>query len=494
MDRLFQKKKRILFVVPRVKSLFGDEVALTVHPHVGVAYLASFLKEKGIEVSVYDEGLDLSRSKLMEQIEEFKPDLIGITIFSYCYAFADSLIKIIKSKCNIPIIAGGPHVSVAKKRMLERSYVDFAIKNEGELALLELIGEMDKNQPDFSLIQGLIWRDKENNIVENPDRPYIQDLDSMPFPDYDSFGIEQYACYKEKVLPLITSRGCPFACNYCSVRLTMGLRFRARSAKNVFSELDYFYKRGWNSFEINDDCFTLDKQRVEKICDLIIANRLKIKFQLYNGIRVDTVDLELLKKLKQAGCYFIAFGCEAGTDKVLKAIKKSITLGQVINAVHWANEAGINNAVNFIIGHKQETYQDALQTIDFAKSLPTDLVNFCNLMPYPGTESYQWAKEHARFLVPSDSFLEEISYRDNIPVFETDEFTKEQRQSVISLGFKLYRRKILKFRLGKILGNLTYLATNNETVNKYAMRFALSNPFGRFIYTTLSKKSFNAKS
>lgn len=479
----------ILFVVPKNKSLFGDK-GMTAHPHIGIAYLSAFLKQNNVKVSVFDEGLSPDLNELYNHIDEFKPALIGITIFSYSYGFAYNLIKKIKEETDVAIVVGGPHVSAIKKNILVDTGIDFAVKQEGEFTLLELIKELNRKNPDFSFIKGLIWRKDEANIVENPDRDLIADLDSLPFPDYDSFGIERYVCFRQKLLPIITSRGCPFGCNYCSVRLSMGQRFRSRSAGNVFSEIKYFYTRGYRNFDINDDCFTLDKQRAENICDLIMDNKLNIRFQLYNGIRADTVNPRLLKKMKRAGCYFISYGCEAGNNKVLKAIKKGITLEQVREAVNWTNEAGIKNAVNFIIGHKEETYRDALDTLNFAKSLPTNFVNFYNLLPYPGTESFEWASQHARFLVSPDSFLQNLSYRDNKPIYETEEFTKEQREAVISSGFDLYRKRILKFRLGGLLGNVVYWITKNGAINKFATRFALTNPFGRFIYMSLSKKSF----
>lgn len=483
---------RLLFVIPRNKSLFGDK-GLTAHPHIGVAYLCSYLKEHNADIQIFDEGLGEGFEKLDLLIASFKPQLIGITIFSYCYSYAYNLIKIIRAKTNTPIVAGGPHVCAVGKKILDDAKIEFAVKQEGEFTLLELLSEFQKKGPDFSAIKGLIWRDKDGGILENPDRELIEDLDSLPFPDYDSFGVQRYPCYKQKTLPLITSRGCPFGCNYCSVRLSMGQRFRARSAWNVYLELKTLYERGFNSFDINDDCFTLDKIRASDICDLIIENDLDIRFQLYNGIRVDTVTLELLKKMKKAGCYFISYGCEAGNEKVLKAIKKGISLKQVRDAVNWANAAGINNSVNFIIGHKEETYRDALDTLNFADELPTNFVNFYNLLPYPGTESLEWAKQHAHFLVPPDSFLENISYRDNQPVFETKEFTRGQREEIIRRGFDLYRKKILNFRLGRILGGIIYWITGNNFINKLSTNFALTNPLGRFIYLRLSRKSFMTK-
>lgn len=482
---------KILFAVPKIKSLFGDK-GLTVHPHIGIAYLSSFLKKQGIEVRVFDDGIEKVTDKILSVIEEFKPEIIGVTIFSYCYGSAYNLIKKIKASSRIPLVLGGPHVGAVGKKILEGTEAEFAVKHEGEFTLLELLKEINKASPVFTQIQGLIWRNKDK-IIENADRPFIKDLDNLPLPDYEIFDIQHYACYKQKTLPIITSRGCPFNCNYCSVRLSMGQNFRARSVENVVEEIVNFTNQGWKTFEINDDCFTLDKRRAEDICDLITSKNLKIRFQLYNGIRVDTVNSSLLKKMKQAGCFFISYGCEAGNDRVLKLIKKGINLTQVRDAIKWTNEVGIRNSANFIIGHTGETYEDALDTLKFAESLPTDFVNFYNLVPYPGTESFKWAAQHARFLVPSDSFLENISYRDNKPIFETQEFTKEQRSKIVSLGLDLYRKKILTFRLGKLLGNLIYWITKIKSINKLATRFALNNPVGRFIYIKLSKKSFGHK-
>lgn len=466
---------------------------MTAHPHIGIAYLCAFLKQNNIKTAVFDEGISKNQQELCNLIADFKPALIGVTIFSYSYGFAYRLIMKLKQMTDIPLVVGGPHVCAVGKDMFNSTGIDFAVKQEGEFTLLELLKEIGKHEPDYSHIRGLIWKAKDGRVIENPDRDLIKDLDALPFPDYDAFGLERYVCYKQKTLPLITSRGCPFGCNYCSVRLSMGQGFRPRSAENVFKEMKYFFLMGFRSFDINDDCFTLDKERAGEICELIIANRLDIRFQLYNGIRVDTVNPQLLKKMKAAGCYFISFGCEAGNDRVLKAIKKGITLQQVRDAVKWANEAGINNSVNFIIGHTTETYEDALDTINFAKSLPTNFVNFYNLLIYPGTEAYGWVRQNAHFLVPPESYLENISYRDNEPIFETKEFTCRERKKIIKMGFDLYKKTILTFRLGKVLGNIVYYITHNKILDKFASNFALSNPVGRFIYILLSGGSFKAK-
>jgi len=482
---------KVLFVIPENKSMFGDGKSPPPHPHVGVAYLIAVLKKNNIKTAVFDEGIEEKKEAVYKLIEEYQPDVIGITGFSYAYGFLEDTIKRIKRRSKVPLIVGGPHISATNQEMLKSTKVDFAFKGEGEVAFLKFLKELKKKNPDFNKVPGLIWK-KGKKIIENTKPAFIKELDKLPFPDYQAFKLEKYPCYPERSLPILTSRGCPFNCNYCSVRLSMGRSFRPRSPANVVAEMRYWYKKGFKSFDINDDCFTLDLARAEKICDLLIKAKLKVKLQLYNGIRVDRITLRLLKKLKKAGCIFIAYGCEAGNEETLRRIKKNISLDQVRKAVDWTNKAGINNAVNFIIGHQEETYEQALDSLRFAKSLPSNFVNFYNLVPYPGTEVYDWAMKKAKFLVNKKTFLKEISYRDNTPIFETKKFTKKQREEVMKKGFALYEKKILRFRLGPILGPIVYVFTRiklfspkNRLKMKKLFSYFYHSPFFKKIFPTL---------
>lgn len=479
---------KVLFAIPKTKSMFGDQKSLPPHPHVGIAYLTAVCKKNKIPVEIFDEGIEEEPDRLKELIKEFHPGIIGITGFSYAYGFLHDLIKKVKSFTDTSVIVGGPHVAATDEEILKTTPADFAFRGEGEISFLIFLKELGKRMPDWEKVPGLIWR-KEKKFIANPPLSFIKDLDSLPFPDYQAFKLEKYPCYLEKSLPLLTSRGCPYGCNYCSVKLSMGRGFRPRSPENVMAEIKYWFKRGFASFDINDDCFTLDIERAEKIADLINKDRLRIKFQLYNGIRVDRVTPNLLKKLKKAGCTFIAYGCEAGNEETLKRIKKNITLDQVKKAVDWTNKAGIKNAVNFIIGHGGETYQQALDSLNFAKSLPSNFVNFYNLVPYPGTESYDWAIKHAHFLVPKKTFLKTISYRDNIPIFETKEFTKAQREEIMKEGFALYERKIMRFRLGTVLGLLVFWFTRVGVLAKLAHWVVYGHKYGMRIYQLLAAHS-----
>lgn len=482
---------KILFVVPEVKSMFGTEKGIPIHPHVGIAYLTSVLKQNHHQVKIIDCGIEKKPFQTIKEIiKQFQPDLIGVTGFSYAYKYLYQTIKKIKSITKIPIILGGPHVSATKEKILKKTKVNFAMHGESEVSFIDFLKEFSKNIPNFSQIPNLIWQNKNQTII-NKSSPLIIKLDDLPFPDYESFKLKEYPCFREKIIPIITSRGCPYGCNYCSVRLSMGQSFRPRSPQNVINELIHWYKKGFNSFDFNDDCFTLDINRAEAICDLIIKKKLKIKFQLYNGIRVNNITLKLLKKLKKAGCYFIAYGCESGSQKTLDRIKKNITLDQVRQAVKFTNQAKIKNAVNFIIGHQDETYQDAQETLKFAKSLDTNYVNFYNLVPYPGTEVYQWAIKQAHFLIPKDQYLKNVSYRDINPIFETKEFTKEQRIKLMKKGFSLYENKLYQFRFGKILGLFFYSITRIPIIARITRKLVYHNKFFMKIFSLLIKKSKN---
>ncbi|MBU4445151.1 B12-binding domain-containing radical SAM protein [bacterium] len=480
---------RVLFIVPWMKSLYGDEYVTPGHPHVGIAYLSAVTKKEGHDVKIYDQGIEKDDAKLFQLIELFKPQIIAITAFSYCYKYVVELINCIQHITCIPVVVGGPHVSAVKNKILIDTGADFAIKGEGEISFINFLNELSEEKPQFERVDGLIWRNDSGEVIENKDQQLIKDLDALPFPDYEAFKLEKYNYYAKKTLPVITSRGCPYGCNYCSVQLSMGRGFRPRSSQNVVDELEYWYRKGFNSFEFNDDCFSLNIERAKEICRLIIKKDLKIKWQLYNGIRVDRINEELLKLMKESGCIFISYGCESGDQDIINNIGKGITLEQVNNAVELTNKVRIKNSVNFIIGHPGETYDKAIRSLKFAEKLPTDFVNVYNIIPYPGTMLYKWIDSNGKWLFTMHDILENIGSRDLEPVFETPEFTKEERIKALKKGFALYEKTIMKFRFGKFFGSMAFYITRIPYIYKFARIIALDNKIGNIVYTFITSKS-----
>jgi len=432
---------RTLLVVPPVAGAFGYPGA----PHVGIGYLAGMLRANNYPVKVLDMRLDYEFKDLAKRVKEFKPDLIGLTCVSNHYRSVYKLIDEIKKLPDAPLVViGGPHVSTIREKVLEESKADYAIIGEGEYTLLELVS----GKP-VSKINGLAWKNGKK-VVKNPERPFIKDLDSLPFPAYELFELDKYLTNK---IPMVTSRGCPYNCTYCSIKLVAGRGFRPRSPENVIEEMQHWYDLGYREFAFGDDCFSFDLDRAKKICDLIAKKDWKIKWYLRNGIRVDCIDQELVCKMKTTGLQYVALGVESADEEVLKKIKKGITPEQVERAAEMFKKAGIKIGGFFIIGLPGETFEKFKKSLNFAKRIGFDEIRFYNVFPYPGTELYEWMKENATILRNIDDCLNDISYFEEEPIYETDSFPREQRIK----AFRIAESQVAKAFLKKEFGKLGYI-------------------------------------
>ena len=478
---------RVLFIILKPPGRFaGPDL-----PHAGIGYLTSILLKHGIEVSILDLRLGGDASKILSVLRAFKPNLVGVTSTSYGYKKAYDIVHIVKSSDEVKegckVVIGGPHVSALGSRVLDESDAHFAVKGEGEFTLLELSWALQEGRRDFGDIKGLIWRWK-GEAVENEDRPFITDLDALPFPAYERFDLERYFCYQERVLPVVTSRGCPFRCIFCSVRLSMGPKFRPRTPENTVDELEYWLKRGWNTFEFQDDNFSCHIERARKICDLILTRGLKIKWRL-DSVRADRVTSDLLRRMKEAGCVLIGFGIESGNEEVLKMIHKGTSLQRIRQAVEMADEVGIEKKIGyFIVGHPGETYDKSMDSMRLAQSLPLDEVNFYNLVPYPGTVLFQWVKENGHFLYPEELYLNQISYWQDSPIFETKEFPARERKRAFKIGHSLERKSMAQTRFGRFWGYWAWLLTSVPLVERFAVRLAKESKLGHSLFLSISSR------
>lgn len=423
--------KKVFFVIPNLKGFYGWPN----YPHPGVGYLSTFLETKGIEYNVLDMNLAYKTEDLKKKIKSFNPDLIAITMYTYKHSQTYRMIDQIKKFFNIPIVVGGPHVSLFKSKVLDGNLIDFAIQHEGEEALFELcLGKPLKD------IDNLIYR-HDGTVCENPSREFNQDLDRLPFPRFSRFELEKYGTEKTKDIGLVSSRGCPYHCIYCPIMTTMGRNFRSRSPENVVSEIIYWHEKGYQNFEFVDDTFLQNNERVLQLCDLIEKAGLnKVFFNCSQGIRANRITRPLLERMKEIGFRCLGFGVESASNKVLKCIKKGQLFEQIDEGVRIACELGYDVRLFFMLGFPEETMEDAEQSFKFALKYPVSSANFYNIIPYPGTELFDYLKKNKLFLIEPDVYLNEVITRMRRPVFQTESMSLAERKTVLKKGYAISRK------------------------------------------------------
>lgn len=359
-------------------------------PPLGLLTVAAPLVKERHDVKILN--LNLANEPdcyLGEEIKKFKPDFIGITsttpLIKRVYQIA-SLIK--QFNDTIVIIAGGPHPSAVPEDVLRESKIDCVVKGEGD-SILNMI--VDKGLS--SSIPNLFYK-RDSNIIISPDQNhFVQDLDNLPFPAYELLDIKKYSQPKissrRKPLGYIeTSRGCYARCIYCNKNIH-GYKVRQKSPQRVVDEMERMLQFGFREIHIIDDIFTANMKRAYAICEEILWRNLKFPWYPRGGIRVDSVNLELLRIMKKAGCYRIPFGIESGSQKIIDTIKKNITLEQAKEAVRLAKKVGLETECYFMLGLPTETEANLQESIDFAIMLDPDYVKFAILIPLPGTPLFE---------------------------------------------------------------------------------------------------------
>lgn len=495
MKKIISEKPRILFIVPPAKTQIGILKPYK-FPHIGIGYLMSYLKERDIDVKVVDISFNYNKMEeiLINEIKKYDPDIIGLSLYSNVSKQGEDIINVIKKYSKKPIVVGGPHISCTKEEFLVKTGAEYGVVKEGENPLYDLIRVLfiskTKNKSlllkKLAGVDGLIFKDKDGDFVINENNSLIENLDDIPLPDYASFDFKKYESFRSKNYLMITSRGCPYSCSYCAAPVCTGRIFRTRSADNVVGEIELWSNKGFKNFGIFDDSFNQDMERAKKICELLISKKLGITFDLYNGMRANVVDEELFVLLKKAGCTFISFGMESGNENILKSIGKNLTKKDVSNAIGLANEVGIHTSVNFIIGHPDETYQTALDTLNMAKELKCSYVSIYQLIPIPGTRAYEELKKTANFFYNEDYYLSNITAQSIEPIFETSELSKEQRIKLNKTGRNISKKSILTFRFGKEMGFILYLLLYNDKVFKFVFNF-LETDFFLNLYHKIRK-------
>lgn len=424
--------KILLVSPPTERQLFGTGGLFL---PIGLGYIAAVLLKDGHDVVIDDLTINpLSVEQFGERIRELSPDIVGFTAVTPTVNMAFNYARKAKEMGCALTVLGGPHASALPEESLVPG-VDVVVRGEGEYTMKELAS----SPGDFSQIKGLSFR-RNNEIVHTPDREFISDLDSLPFPARELF--PDMRLYKGQpvlgnrtpVGNISTSRGCPFGCRFCFKAL-FGTRFRTRSAESIVEEWEHLIKHfGVKEITISDDAFTTSAERVHQVCDLLIKRKLNIPWTCSNGIRVDTATTELLRHMRAAGCYRVAFGVENGDQEVLNLIGKKISLKQVEDAVNNARKVGIKTTGFFMLGGPWDTLETMNKTVAFAIKANPDYAQFSIATPYPGSELYTIVKNEGRLLI--DDWSRYDIYEPQVFFEMPGRFTREE---VLSIHAKAYR-------------------------------------------------------
>jgi anaerobic magnesium-protoporphyrin IX monomethyl ester cyclase len=360
------------------------------YPSLGLAYLAAVLEAQQHEVRVFDFGLDPGRP-LADDVADvlaFGPAVIGITSMTSAYHNVEQTLQILRPATDATIVLGGPHATVYPERTLrEQPAVDYLVSGEGEETLLDLLDVLAGRREEEQ-VAGLCYRQGGQPVCNEP-RPLIADLDALPIPARHLFELDRYPLFApdgERMLTVLTSRGCPYNCSYCFKGI-VGRTYRQRSPENLVRELKVLIETyRIRNFYFIDDLFTLDVKRLDALLDLMMTESLDILWQCL--ARVDRVTPELLNKMAAAGCREIHYGIESGNQAIIDRVGKRITLDQVRHAVSWTAAAGIRTKGYFMLGLPGDTEETMEQTIDFAASLDLDNAMFSLTTPFPGTRMW----------------------------------------------------------------------------------------------------------
>lgn len=419
-------------------------VALPSQPHraprpsIGLGYVAEALEDARIEYDILDMLLGYDVDALKRKIALFKPDLVGFNMFTHHYLRSYGIIQKIKQSFpRIKTVVGGPHISTLKAQVLKDCpAIDYGVMYEGEERLLRLCGGEEE-----ALIPGLVYREDGEVICNEPrsfKERYIQDLERVSFPTYRKFELNKYI---NKEIPLSTSRGCPYRCIFCTVPSVVGGRkIRTRSAGNVVDEIEFWVRKGYTTFTVDDDNFTFYNERIYEICDEIERRGLEnLEFRLHNGVRPDRLSRELLARMKEVGFNYIEIAVEGGNDRILKSLRKAEKLDTIKKTIRDACEVGMEVYLGFVIGAPEETWSDIEDSFRVASQFPVWKVDFLNLLPYPGTELFEWVEKNGYFIKDPQVYLnEDPNYFE--PVFETPLLSREERVRAIELREETNKR------------------------------------------------------
>ncbi len=436
---------------------------------LGLLYIAAVLDKAGYKTEILDAFISDSSfrkignaievgmpyEKIKEEIQKRNPFIVGIANpFTSQVEHAIKVANIVKEvDTRILTVVGGPHVSVVPIEFLESAKnVDITVIGEGEYTMLDIIKFFEGNKK-INDIEGIAYR-VNGKIVLNSPRPFNENLDELPYPAYHLIDMEQYLnpktieyrSFQKRALSMITSRGCPFNCSFCSVHLHMGKTFRAHSVNYVVDHIEHLVnKYHVKTIYFEDDNLTFDIQRFVAICDRIIEKNIKFRWETPNGVRADYLTMDLLKKMKKTGCQSVFVGIESGNQNVLdNIIGKSLQLENVINFAKMSKKIGLKTGAFYIIGFPGETKETMMDTVKFALMMKRNYDVGMHLLfatPSFRTRLYNECKEkgYIRVSLTPRAFAE-VRQNWGLPLIETEDFTASDVKKIATWAMKEYRK------------------------------------------------------
>jgi magnesium-protoporphyrin IX monomethyl ester (oxidative) cyclase len=462
---------KILLVNPP-QIFFPSSVSLMTGLPLGIMYIAAVLEEEGYEVEILDtlvadfkpqkigdvKYYGMPWDKIKEELKRRKPDIVGIN--NPFTAQVDNAIKvseIVKDiDTEILTVVGGPHVSVRATQFLkDAKNVDIAVIGEGEYTMLDIMKYYERKQ-DISEIQGIVYR-KGDTVTLNPQRRFIKNLDELPFPAYHLVDMKKYLNPKIRYrgskalrgISMITSRGCPYNCIFCSIHLHMGKIWRAHSKEYVITHVEHVVNNyGVEYIHFEDDNLTLNKKRFEGILDGIIKKGIKFGWDAPNGIRPDGLTIDMLKKMKKTGCANLMIGVESGDQFILdNVIDKHLRLEDIMKMAKMCKALNIPLGAFFVIGFPGEKKENMKRTTEFALMLEKEYnINMHLLIATPlyGTRLYKICEEKGYLtqeLTPRA--LSEGTQVDGVGLIQTEDFTPKEVKRIALNALSIPARSLL---------------------------------------------------
>ncbi|GEM_PF-116840 len=427
----------VLINPPEIKFKLGKPFLMC---PLGLAMIAGVLEKNGYIVKIIDGQLDnLSVEALQKKLIDLKPEIVGIT--GTTWNRFDSFETANTAKKALPkstVVYGGPHATFTAEDTLKNiSSIDVIVRGEGEVTFLELVRAIE-TKTGFENVAGISYR-KEGEIFHNDNRPLIGNIDTLPWPARHLVDMKKYGnnLFGIPAITVISSRGCPMKCVFCSAGVMWGTKYRCRTPENVADEIEYLKREyGIKAIWFFDDTLNLNRKHINGLIEEFNRRRLNISW--YCGIRLDIVDRELLKNMRKSGCIHIAFGVESGSQKVLDKINKKINLSQLDSVVKWSKEFGIYTKAFFMFGLPEETYQDAMKTVELIKKYE----GLIDLIAISGGTSIHPGTEVERFAIQNGYLSDNFSWSESFYEYQNPTIGRDPRLPTLiqpQMGFKELR-------------------------------------------------------